>query len=168
MALLASFLRDQNGAAAVELAMMMPLLLMLTFAGLEGAHYLYVEHQVVKGVRDGARFAARQPFSNYSCGSTTISNAGTETTIKNVTRYGTPSVANGQKPLVSTWTDAGTTVSVSCPATAITTGIYSSMANAPRVTVAANIDYPSLFQVITGLRSSFRLHSTSQAAVVGI
>lgn len=165
---LATFLSDQSGTAAVELALMMPLLLMLSFAGLEGAHYLYVEHKVVKGVRDGARFAARQPFFIYSCGSASVSDAGVETTIKNVTRYGTPTVAGGQVPLVSTWTDAGTTVSVSCPGTAFNTGIYSAFANAPRVTVAANIDYPSLFQAITGLRSSFRLHSTSQAAVVGL
>jgi Flp pilus assembly protein TadG len=165
---LRAFHADKSGAAAVEFAMILPLLMMLTFAGLEGAHYLYVEHQVVKGVRDGARFAARQPFSIYGCGSANVSDAAIETTIKNVTRYGTPAVVTGQKPLVSTWTDAGTTVTVDCPSTAFTGGIYSSLANAPRVTVAANITYPSLFEAITGLRSSFRLHSTNQAAVVGI
>lgn len=165
---LRAFHADQSGTAAVEMALIMPLLMMLTFAGLEGAHYLYVEHQVVKGVRDGARFAARQPFSIYACGSATVSDAGIETTIKNVTRYGTPSVVTGQQPMVSTWTDAGTTVSVDCPGTPFTGGIYSSLANAPRVTVVANITYPSLFEAITGLRSSFRLYATNQAAVVGI
>jgi len=168
MRLARSFLADDSGNAAVEMALILPFLLMLTFAGLEGAHYLYVEHQVVKGVRDGARFASRQSFTIYSCGSTSVSNSSTETTIKNVTRYGTPTVATGQKPLVSTWTDAGTTVTVNCPSTAITTGIYSTMANAPRVTVTANISYPSLFEVITGLRSTFRLYATDQAAVMGV
>ncbi len=167
---LRAFHADKSGAAAVEFAMVLPLLMMLTFAGLEGAHYLYVEHQVVKGVRDGARFAARQPFSIYGCGSTSVSDSAIETTIKNVTIYGTPTVATGQLPLVSTWDDdlLQTSVTVDCPSTAFTGGIYSSLANAPRVTVAANISYPSLFQAITGLRSSFRLHSTNQAAVVGI
>lgn len=165
---LRAFHAEQTGAAAVEMALIMPLLMMLTFAGIEGAHYLYVEHQVVKGVRDGARFAARQPFSIYVCGTATVSDSAIETSIKNVTRYGTPAVITGQKPLVSTWTDAGTTVSVDCPSTAFNTGIYATLANAPRVTVAANITYPSLFQAITGLRSSFRLYATNQAAVVGI
>lgn len=163
-----SFLSDDRGTAAVELALVLPFLMMLTFGGLEGAQYLYVEHQVVKGVRDGARYAARQSFSIYSCGSASVSNSTIETQIKNVTRYGTPSVATGQKPMVSTWTDAGTTVTVSCPSTAITTGLYTGFSNAPRVTVAANISYPSLFETITGLRSTFRLYATDQAAVVGI
>lgn len=168
MQVLRAFLADRSGTAAVEMALILPIVLALTFCGIEGANYLLVEHRVVKGVRDGARFAARQNFSIYSCGSTSVSSSSIETTIKNVTRYGTPTVANGQNPVVSTWTDAGTTVTVSCPTTALTTGIYNSIGNAPRVTVTANISYPSLFERITGLTTSWRLYSSNQAAVVGI
>ena len=61
------------------------LLLTLMFAGLEGAHYLYVEHQVVKGVRDGARYAARLPFDSVV----------DSTSVKNVTRTG--NIAGGME-----------------------------------------------------------------------
>lgn len=162
-----SLLSDQNGAAAVEMALVLPFLLALMFMGLEGAHYLYTEHQIVKGVRDGARFAARHEFSNYSCGSSTVP-AGLETTIKNVTIYGKISVSGTDKPRVSTWTAADTSVSVSCPATAVNTGIYEDLTNAPRVTVSATVSYPSLFGTLGALTSSFKVHASDQAAVMGV
>ncbi len=157
----------------MEMALVLPFLLALMFTCLEGAHYLYTEHQIVKGVRDGARFAARHDFSNYSCGSTTVP-GGLETTIKNVTVYGKVTVSAGDFPRVSTWTvpdtsgQSITTVSVSCPATAVTTGIYKKLANAPRVTVSATVSYPSLFGAVSGLTSSFKVHAEHQAAVMGV
>lgn len=160
-----SFLIDQAGAAAAEMALVLPMLLALMFGCLEGAHYLYIEHQIVKGVRDGARFAARQSFTNYSCSSTSVGSSSVETEIKNVTRTGQVS---GGASRVSGWTDADVTVSVSCPSTAITTGIYSDFTNAPQVTVSSTVAYPSLFGTLSGLTTSFKVHSRDQAAVMGV
>ncbi|MDE2561347.1 MAG: pilus assembly protein [Sphingomonadales bacterium] len=156
------FWRDQAGSPAVEMVLVLPLLLVLIFTCLEGAHYLYVEHQVVKGVRDGARFAARQGFSNYTC--TTI-NSTVVTNTKEITRTGEIS---GGTSRVQGWTDSDIMVIVTCPSTAVTTGIYSDMTNAPRVTVSATVTYPSLFGVLSGLTSSFKLNAADQAAVMGV
>lgn len=158
------FLNDERGSPAAEMVLIMPLLLVLIFTCLEGAYFLYLEHQVVKGVRDGARFAARQSFDYYDCSA--ILDSGTETSIKNVTRTGsTSSTAVSRVP---GWDAADTTVTVSCPGTAVTTGIYSGMTNAPRVRVSATVPYPSLFSALSGIGVSMNLNASQQAAVMGI
>ncbi|PKB14518.1 Flp pilus assembly protein TadG [Novosphingobium kunmingense] len=159
---LASFLRDSRGSAAAEMAMVIPLLLALTFTTLEGAHYLYVEHQIVKGVRDGARFGARKSFASFTCSTV---DATTETLIKEVTRTGTIS---GGTSRVSGWTNNEITVTPSCPATAVTTGIYSTLSNAPRITVKAVVPYPSLFGALTGMNVNVKVAAQDQAAVMGV
>ena len=59
---------DSRASVAVEMALVVPLLITLMFGGLEGAYYLWNEHIAIKAVRDGARFASRQPFTKYDCG----------------------------------------------------------------------------------------------------
>ena len=49
---------DRRGAAAAEMALVTPLLLVILFGAVELGNYFYNEHIVVKAVRDGARFAA--------------------------------------------------------------------------------------------------------------
>ena len=161
-----SLLSDQSGAAAVEMVLVLPFLLALMFMCLEGAHFLYTEHKIVKGVRDGARFAARHPFSKFSCSA--VLDTALVTEIQNVTIYGKVSVSGTDKPRVSTWTPGNTSVNVSCPATAIKTGIYENLTNAPRVTVTATVSYPSLFGTLGVLTSSFKVHASDQAAVMGV
>jgi len=55
-----------RGSAAVEMALILPVLLALMFGSVELGNYFMNEHSLVKAVRDGARFAARQNFSTYS------------------------------------------------------------------------------------------------------
>jgi len=64
--------RDQRGAAAVELVIILPLFLLLVFGGLTAA--LSYEHkaEVVQAVRDGARFGATTPLAQCD----TTSNCG--------------------------------------------------------------------------------------------
>ena len=59
-------LSDQGGASAAEMALVLPLLLVLLFGPLELGNYFMNQHTLVKAVRDGARFAARQDFTNYT------------------------------------------------------------------------------------------------------
>lgn len=157
-----SFLRNRSGSAAVEFALVLPMLLALTFVMFEGGHYLYVQHQVVKGVRDGARFASRQAFAKYTC---TAIDSATETLVKEVTRTGKIS---GGTARVAGWTNSQVAVSVSCPGTAVTTGIYVNMANAPRVMVVARVPYTSLFSAIGTIRNTSHVGAYQQAAVVGL
>jgi Flp pilus assembly protein TadG len=174
MQILASLCQDRKGAAAAEMALVLPFLIALMFGAFELGHFFWSEHKVVKAVRDGARFAGRQPFTKFSCSSSNIivgsgNNSADTTTInqiKNLTRTG--NVAGSGNPLVRGWTNAQITVSVGCPSTTLTTGIYKGMANAPRVTVSAAVPYPSLFGSLGFNALSLNLNARSQAAVMGI
>lgn len=170
MGAIASFVRDRSGAAAAEMALMIPLLVVLMFTALEGAHYLYVEHQVVKGVRDGARYGARQPLSTFGCTAATttaqtISDATIKAAIIEVARTG--QVAGGT-PRVSTWSSASPPNDVYFTCAAVTSGVYATLAAAPQITVKAVVPYPSLFGALTGITTSFKVAAQNQAPVVGI
>ncbi|MEL1251016.1 TadE/TadG family type IV pilus assembly protein [Aurantiacibacter gilvus] len=159
---------DRNGAAAAEMALVMPLLVALMFGGMEAGYFLWSEHKVIKGVRDGARFAGRQAFSTVDCTSGGFTDAAVVTAIKNLTRTGT--VDGTGQPTVPGWDDNATevTVSISCDS-GTTTGIYSNEPEgAPRVTVSASVSYPSLFGPIAFDLSSIDLNAEAEAAVMGL
>jgi Flp pilus assembly protein TadG len=172
-----AFIKNSVGTASVEFVLMMPILMLLVFTTLEGAQYLYLEHKVIKSVRDGARYAARLPFSNYTCPSTGPSGA-TLTNIKNLVRTGyttgdNPNVAGTDNPVIWGWTNTGTnnnvTVTVTC-SSGTNTGLYTNTTGgAPRVKVNAVVPYPSLF-LLLGFRSAVgaRLQAMSQASVTGL
>lgn len=156
-------IKCDEGAAAAEMALVLPFLIVMLFGGMELSYYFYNEHQVMKGVRDGARFASRQPFTAINC-STAIPGS-VQTAIKEVTRTGQLS---GGIARVPGWTNADVTVSVSCPATAVTMGIYRDEPNAPRVKIVTTVDYQSLFDGIGVIDSTYTINAEQQAAVMGI
>jgi Flp pilus assembly protein TadG len=53
------------------------------FGSFEMGRYFLDEHVVLKAVRDGARYASRQRFTNFTCPAGTV-NAGIETATRNV------------------------------------------------------------------------------------
>lgn len=172
MRAVALLLRSNTGVAAAEMALMTPLLLALMAATFEMGNYMWNEHTVVKAVRDGARFAARQPFTNFTtCGAAP---GGTvEADTRNLVR--TAQIASGGEPRLPNWPTTGTqgvTVNVTCTTTAgseTMTGIYNGMANGARVvTVTATVPYKSLLTSIGFSTVSLNLSATSQAAVAGI
>lgn len=150
------FRSDQRGTAAVEMALMLPLLILLMFGGLEVAHFLYVEHQVVKGVRDGARYAARMPFGGA-----------VEDTIKNVTRTG---LVSGGTPRVDGWQNGQITVVFACNGSSELSGkgIYKTTACPIFVTVSTTVPYRSLFGALTGFAVGINVRASQQAAVMGV
>jgi len=165
---------NSRGAAAAEMALLLPLAILLLFGSLEMGYFFYAQHQVVKGVRDGARYASRQSFSYFSCGSTSLlSPAGLPTgtalatKIKNMTRTGR---IVGGKSRIPGWTDSDITVTVTCPPSGqeVTSGIYKGMTNAPQVNIATVVSYPSLFGGIGVLNDNFHLRAEQQSAVMGI
>lgn len=164
MTRLRAFRLDQSGAAAAELALMLPLMLVLLFGGFEAGHYFYTEHKIVKAVREGARYAGRLPFGAYSCAGGTTTMA---TQIQTVTRTG---IAAGTTPRISGWTDnADVTVSVTCNAAATTKGIFTDkLDGAPIVTVTAEADYPSLFGALGLIDSGASVRASAQAVVNGL
>lgn len=165
MSLLRAFLRCRSGASAAELALMLPLLVVMLFGAIEVSYYFYNSHQVVKGVRDGARFASRQSFVSINCTSGYSMPAATQSAIKEVTRTGQISGGTARVP---GWDNDEIEVSVSCPAIPLTTGIYQTEPNAPVVIVTAVVDYQSLFDGVGILTDRYFLNATQQSAVMGI
>lgn len=156
---------DRSAAAAAEMALVTPLLMILLFGAMELGRYFLDEHVVAKAVRDGARYAARLPFADYA-GCALSSDA--EDKTRNVTRTG--QVASGGPARLHYWTSPATvTVSVSCDTSGTYEGIYKGAATgAPVVTVVAAVPYTPLFNAIGFNVTGLSLNSRSQAAVTGI
>jgi Flp pilus assembly protein TadG len=161
------FFRDTGAAAAAEMALILPMLLTIMFGGLEAGAYLWTEHKVIKGVRDGARFAARQPFSSFSCSAMTNNTALTQ--VKNLTRTGQ---LTGGTAKVAGWGDNQVNVVVACNAPVANSytsgGLYKTQTGgAIHVTVSAEVPYPSLFQSLGFDTSDVVVKSSAHAAVMG-
>jgi Flp pilus assembly protein TadG len=159
-------LQDRKASAAAEMALVLPLLVTLLFGGLELGNYFRNEHTLVKAVRNGARFAARQNFTNYTAcsgspGGTVVADT------QNVVMRGYISGGTNITPNI----DAGDiTVTTECFGTVDSqsmTGIYYGRADGAQiVTVSARVDY----QPVVGFFgfNGAHLNATSQAAVAGI
>jgi Flp pilus assembly protein TadG len=168
---LASLWSDRKATAAAEMALVTPLLMILMFGSLEIGKFFLDEHVVVKAVRDGARFAARQSFTSMPCGGA----ATNETQIKNLVRYGKVAVTGTDKPRLYYWTNANTiTITIQCYAnsgaggTRIYGGVYNERPSVPRVTVTAAVPYEPLIGAIGFNASGLVLNASNQASVFGI
>lgn len=164
--------RRTEGSAAAELALVLPLLLLLLYAPLELGYYFMSEHVVQKGVRDAARYAARLPLDNYPACTPT---AAAETAIQQVAKAGDPdgdwdNDGTADKRIVGWTTPTLTTVTVQClPNDGTYSGIYDEFpgGEVPIVTVHASVPYPTLFGLIGLGTASLQLNATSQSAVFG-
>lgn len=159
--------RDRRAAAAAELAMVLPLLIMLMFSGLEVGNYFMNEHTLVKAVRNGARFAARQNFTNYpDCSSVSDK---TRDDTRNVVMTGY--LAGGS--IITPNIDASDiTVSTSCATTVESqsmTGIYFGRTTGAQVVVVqATVDYRPVVGLLGFDSVGLTLNASSEAAVAGI
>jgi hypothetical protein len=167
-------LDDRTASAGAEMALSLPLMLVLLFGAFDLGNYFMSEHVVQKAVRDAARYAARMPMTNFpACVPTTDA----ETEIRKVARTGAPDGdvdGDGTEDLrLADWTsDAMTTVTVTCDTTVIAngtySGIYSEFPNGIAVvTVQAEVPYTTLFGLVGLGVSALELNATSQAAMVG-
>ncbi len=64
----------QEGAAAVEFAIILPILLVLTLGALDMGHMYYMDHLITNASREGARFAAKYTGTAAAPTSTQVSN----------------------------------------------------------------------------------------------
>lgn len=143
------------------MALVTPLLLMLLFGAAEVGNYFYVEHITITAVRDGARFASRQPFNQMECGTPTAA-----TRIQNMVRTGSPTGSGTAR--IWYWTStSGIAVTVECPANTGYSGIYNSMAQVPRVLITATVPYQPVLQSIGLINTSLSITAGAQAAVLG-
>jgi Flp pilus assembly protein TadG len=153
---LSRFLRDKQGVAFLELALLFPLLLALSLGVFEFGRGLQHYHAVNKAVRDAARYLARVPASCASAGTA----AGTvdttfQTNARNLARTGQIS---GGTPILSYWTNAST-IAINVDCVDNQTPSYRGQPFMPVMRVTVTLPYSDLgFLTILGLGSfSFRV-----------
>jgi hypothetical protein len=162
-----------DGAAAAEMVMVLPFLLVLLFGSAELGNYFLDEHGLVKQVRDGARYASRLPLeANYPCPNTVAPDA--ETLIENVTKTGTVDGTGTGRFNAGYWdrSCAGVaepiTVTIRCVSEDDYSGIYSSLdGDIPVVKVSAAIGYRSVLGSLGLPTANLCLRAESESAVVG-
>jgi len=66
--------RGQEGSAAVEFALILPILMLLSLGALDLGHMYYVDHLITNASREGARYAAKYTGSAAEPTSAQISN----------------------------------------------------------------------------------------------
>ena len=166
-------LRHDGGAAAAEMALVIPMLLILMFGAFELGNYFLSEHVLLKGVRDGAVYAARQDLlANYNCaaGPVTVPTAVVSDT-KTLVRTGQLSGGTDRLP---NWDDGSTifTITANCVTSAGGTalsGMYASNGGqVPVITVDAQLPYESVLAAIGFNSTALRLNATEQAAATGL
>lgn len=161
-ALLIRFYKDRSGAAAAEMALILPLALIVMFVSFEAANYIYTEQKIIKAVRQGARYAGRLPFNQYTCPSAI--DAGSVTSIKTVTLTGSPT---GTDSLIGGWEVGDINVTMACNGATVTGIFEGNTGGAPVVTVSATADYISLFPGMADVNFA-QVRASAQATVNGI
>ena len=164
-------MRDTRASAAAEMALVAPLLLVVLMGSVELGNYFMNEHSLVKAVRDGSRFAARQSFAGYPDCSTVATSV--QDSTKNVVMYG---YLSGTSVLTPNITAPNITVGTSCAATvgsgAATQsmlGIYRGRATGAQiVTVSATVNYRPILTSFGFTGINMTIYAASQAAVQGV
>ena len=161
---------DRSGAAAVEMALVAPFLILIMFGSAELGRYFYHEHVLVKAVRDGAVFAARFPIDKFNCTAKTIDSA-VVTNTRSLVRTGGLS---GQADLLPWWNETGASfiMTLACTTTAggqTMQGIYTANGGkVPVVTITATLPFRPLLTTAGFSRTSYNLNASQQTAVLGI
>jgi len=177
-ALFPRLVKSQEATAAAEMALVTPLMIILMFGAFELGNYFLTEHVVAKAVRDGARYASRMAFTNYSCTSASTGTAANDpvlTNTRNLVRTG--QIASGGTVRLREWQDSGTisTITVSYDCVDVTSGtpayagLYDGLNYVPVVRVAVtNLGYESLFNSIGFDSATLSLNAESEATVAGL
>ena len=175
-----ALLRNDSGAAAAEMILVAPVLIVLMFAVAELGNYFLTEHAVIKQVRDGARYGSRLTLSaDYSCSagsdlSTIFENSNASTDIVNVTKTGSVDGTATGRFASGFWAScpgsaAPVSVTVRCVDEDSYGGIYSTLdGDIPVLMISANVAYPSLFGALGFNTSALCLRAESEAAVFGL
>lgn len=156
---------DRAGSSATEMALVMPLLLVLMFGTFELGYYFLSEHVVQKAVRDAARYAARLPMTSYpGCDATDDA----EAQIRRIARTGRPDDGGAPQRLQGWTENVMTTVTLTCVPTGAYTGIYTEFPTGVTVVrVSASVPYPTLLGTMGLGVPSLQLNAASESAVYG-
>jgi Flp pilus assembly protein TadG len=149
-----SIAHKQDGAAAVEFAMILPVLIVMLFGVIEIGRLLNDFHVVSKSVRDATRYLTRVPMDCPSGGpssgplSSYLVNSGDETIARNLALTGSPAAPTVPGDyLLRYWTDVTTiSVTVNCVANGGQfESVYAGVTNIPRITMTATVPFTFLW-----------------------
>jgi len=133
----------QKGVALVEFALILPLLLILTFITTEYARAMYEYNSLAKSVRNAARYLSTKGYGPTGCLTTKLAY---HITATNIAVYGNPA-ASGQ-PLARGLSPSNISAGDICYATTTT-----SVPTIRTVTIRiSGYTFQSLFTSVTGLR----------------
>ena len=163
----------RRGSASVEFALVLPLLLILLFGGMEAGHFVWTQHKLAEAVRDGSRYAARLPLTELCDGNTEVMTNETRDNIILMTRTG--QVANASaRPKVPGWAADHVDVDPNC-GQYVTTGFYAAYAadfegaGGPVVVVStSDVPYPSMFNALGIIDPGARLSAHSISPGIGL
>jgi Flp pilus assembly protein TadG len=155
---------DRNGAAMLELALVLPVVMALGFGAIEFGNLIYRDHLLWNGVRDGARYYAGLSYDASNATQTTAN----ETAAKNIAVTG---VTSGGTARVSGWTTGQVTISYATvangPTSCGTEKCFRGADTITMVTLSTNYPYSSLgFMGFLGL-GSVNLTASHQERVIG-
>jgi len=178
MSWLSKLAKDKRGTAAAEMALVTPLLLSLLMSAAELGNYFYDEHKLIKAVRDGARYAARQKFSNFSTCSGSVPTSGTAGSVyentKLMVRKG--ALDTNANDLLPNWDSVTFSATMSCTTSLddgaggnLTLGGIYAATSAPTVVVTVSLPYRSIIGTAFGFSGyGVSLNATQSAAVMGL
>jgi Flp pilus assembly protein TadG len=143
------------------------------FGSIELGRYFYHEHKLAQSLRDAARFAARQPFTEFTTCDAPVSTT-LRTDVLQVARTGQVSGGSDRLPL---WDNSATTFTVTTRCStgptgtgAVTySGIYSGQAGGARfVEIDASLPHLPIWSALGIGQQTLLLNARQQAAVAGI
>ncbi len=143
-----------EGAAAVEFALVLPLLLVLSFGFIEVGRLFWTYHIATASVRDAARYGARLNPNCSAAGAPGGFGPLARQQIIWLARTGTTTGSGA--PLVTGWINDGSVeVRVTCIGNGggggpVLGGVYSGLAAIPAVTVTATVPYNPQFGGLLG------------------
>ena len=160
------FRTDQSGAALLELALALPVVMFIGLGAIEYGNMVYAYHLIENGVRDAARYGAGLPQVDLSGNSQVSAN---DTAMTNMAMRGTANTSGALR--VSWWSTTGT-VGVTYQTVSNDNGsggkLYRGGTAITMVTVTADVVYPELaFLTFLG-RSAPTLHASHQERIYGI
>lgn len=162
------FRRDERGTVLVELAIVGPLMLIISAGVFEFGNLIHDKLLIEAGLSDGARFAARCNSKLYTDAGLTIDCAGIAT---NIAVFG--NVAGSGNPRVRDWRKTDVTISIPDPTSATATpcqdaisgGTVMYLSTSARVcVVTASSDYPYTSRDSVGLLSLLNITSLTLSA----
>ncbi len=177
-----SFHRAQQGNAGVEFALILPLLMLLLFGGIEIGRALHDFHVVNETVRDAARYLSRAPAScpGAGVGVGSLQDGPVFTAAQHIQRAkalamtGSVDTASPAPDLLGYWNypaDAGSvTIRIDCidNNAGAFQGLYEGVAYVPHVILTADVPFTFLFGELVAPSSSISITLSHNVASVGL